>query len=62
MPQKQKIEVIRGIETEKYFRENVLRILLQKMGYQGVTVTHGSGEHGKDLVFYVKGDVGAESD
>ena len=52
MSRKQKIEFIRNIRDEKQLRENVLRILLQKMGYKGVTVTHGPGEHGKDLVFY----------
>lgn len=52
MPRKAKIQIIHDIQDEKYFRENVLRVLLLKMKYRGVTVTHGPGEHGKDLVFY----------
>ncbi len=52
MSRKAKIKMIQNIEKEKYFREEVLRILLMKMKYKGIMVTHGPGEHGKDVVFY----------
>jgi hypothetical protein len=52
MRKKSKLQIINDIPNEKYLREQVLKILLQKMGYKGVTVTHGADEEGKDIVFH----------
>jgi len=53
MPKRQQIGRLQEIVTdEKVFREKVLKILFMKMGYKGVTVLHGSNEHGKDIVFF----------
>lgn len=51
MSKKAKHQIIRDISSEKDLRE-MLKILLTKMGYQGVRITHSTQEDGKDLVFY----------
>lgn len=43
---------LKEIHDEKYFREEILFYLLKKMGFYGVTLTHGADEGGKDIVFY----------
>jgi len=52
MISKNKLSILREIESEKKFRDQVLEILFKKMGYKGVEIIHGSQEHGKDIVFY----------
>ena len=47
-----KMELLRQIQNEKSFREDFLKVLLNKMGYKGVVVTHGPNEQGKDIVFH----------
>ena len=40
------------LPDEKALRERVLVPLFQRMRFGNVTLTHGSAEDGKDIVFY----------
>lgn len=47
----------REFESEDKLRK-VVADLLRKMGHEGVRITHGPNEKGKDIVFYCKGPFG----
>ena len=50
MTEKSKLETLRNFGTETAFREKVLVPLFEKRGIEQVTLTHGTGERGKDIV------------
>jgi hypothetical protein len=47
----------REFQTEDKLRR-VLADLLRKIGHEGVRITHGTNEKGKDIVFYCDGPLG----
>jgi HEAT repeat protein len=51
MKKQEKLQLLRKFK-EKPLIDNVIIPLLEKMGFKNITVTHGSLEKGKDLLFY----------
>lgn len=48
------LEDLRALNEDDFTNE-VIKPLLEKMGYKGVRITHGSEEFGKDVIFYTLG-------
>jgi hypothetical protein len=57
MKKKEKLQLLRNFK-EKPLIENVIRPLLEKMGFQNITLTHGAREYGLDLVCFEKNKFG----
>ena len=51
MKKQEKLQFLRNFK-ETPLIENVIRPLLEKMGFQNITLTHGAQEHGLDLVCF----------
>ena len=57
MKKQKKLQLLRNFK-EIPLIENVIRPLLEKMGFKNITLTHGAREHGLDLVCFEQSKFG----